>query len=199
MSVTRIYEIPERGSYEIIVAGGGVAGVAAAYTAAREGKRVLLIEKSVMLGGLATLGLITLFVPMCNGRGRQIIRGLADEFMRLAIKYGFDTIPEDWKQGEPKAPTGQRLKTRYDTGMFALSERLLCDAGVDILYDTIVTDVVMEGNFCRGLVVENKSGKSYYGAGAVIDATGSRCLACRPAMCCGQEFLYHGPAQDNAQ
>ena len=71
MSVTRIYEIPERGSYEIIVAGGGVAGVAAAYTAAREGKRVLLIEKSVMLGGLATPGLITLFV-LCamGGAGR---------------------------------------------------------------------------------------------------------------------------------
>lgn len=192
MSVTRIYEIPERGSYEIIVAGGGVAGVAAAYTAAREGKRVLLIEKSVMLGGLATLGLITLFVPMCNGRGRQIIRGLADEFMRLAIKYGFDTIPEDWKQGEPKAPTGQRLKTRYDTGMFALSlNRLLCDAGVDILYDTIVTDVVMEGNLCRGLVVENKSGKSYYGAGAVIDATGDADVLWRAGLPCvaGKNFF----------
>ena len=64
-------------SYDVIVAGGGVAGLAAALTARRSGKQVLLIEKSTMLGGLATLGLINLFVPMCNGRGTQIIFGLA--------------------------------------------------------------------------------------------------------------------------
>jgi hypothetical protein len=185
MSVTRVYEIPERGSYDIIVAGGGVAGAAAAYTAAREGKRVLLIEKSVTLGGLATLGLITMFVPMCNGRGKQIIRGLADEFMRLAVKYGFDTIPDDWKEGEPQKPTAQRLKTRYDTGMFALAlNKLLCVAGVDLLYDTIVTDTVMEGNFCRGLIVENKSGKSYYKAGMVIDTTGDADVLYRAGVPC---------------
>ncbi len=185
MSVTRVYEIPERGSYDIIVAGGGVAGAAAAYTAAREGRRVLLIEKSVMLGGLATLGLITLFVPMCNGRGKQIIRGLADEFVRLAVKYGFDTIPDDWKEGEPQKPTVQRLKTRFDTGMFALAlNKLLCDAGVDLLYDTIVTDTVMEGNRCRGLIVENKSGKSYYAADVVIDTTGDADVLYRTGVPC---------------
>ena len=59
--------------YDVIVAGGGVAGVAAAVSARRMGKRTLLIEKSIGLGGLATNGLVNLFVPMCNGRGVQII------------------------------------------------------------------------------------------------------------------------------
>ena len=66
-------------SYDVLVAGGGVAGIAAALTARRAGKKVLLIEKSTILGGLATLGLVNLFVPMCNGRGKQIIYGLAEE------------------------------------------------------------------------------------------------------------------------
>ena len=68
------------GSYDLLVAGGGVAGAAAAVTAARRGKSVLLIEKSLYFGGLATYGLINLFVPMCNGRGRQIIKGMVAEF-----------------------------------------------------------------------------------------------------------------------
>lgn len=80
--------------YDIIVAGGGVAGVAAAVSAKRMGKSVLLIEKTIGLGGLATSGLINLFVPLCNGRGVQIIRGMAEEMLRHAVRYGYDTIPE---------------------------------------------------------------------------------------------------------
>jgi len=55
-------------SYDVIVCGGGVAGVAAAVSAANNGLSTLLLEKSNILGGLGTLGLINLFVPMCNGR-----------------------------------------------------------------------------------------------------------------------------------
>ncbi|MBO5220558.1 MAG: FAD-dependent oxidoreductase, partial [Clostridia bacterium] len=76
-------EIFEKAHYDVIVAGGGVAGAAAAVQLAREGKKTMLIEKSQKLGGLATLGLINLFVPMCNGRGKQIIFGMAEEMCRL--------------------------------------------------------------------------------------------------------------------
>ena len=62
--------IPVKGYRDVIVAGGGVAGVAAALSVARAGKKVLLLEKANLLGGLATIGLINLFVPMCNGRGK---------------------------------------------------------------------------------------------------------------------------------
>ena len=100
-------------TYDIAVAGGGVAGVAAAVEAARCGKKVVLIEKSTQLGGLATIGLINFFVPMCNGRGTQIIKGMADEFLRLSVKYGFDSIPADWQNGEPgQGNTNQRLGSR---------------------------------------------------------------------------------------
>ena len=85
--------LPEQQERDVIVLGGGVAGVAAAVSAARLGKRVLLMEKSTQLGGLATLGLINFFVPMCNGRGKQIIFGMAEELARLSLKYGYGDPP----------------------------------------------------------------------------------------------------------
>ena len=68
-------EFAKKCKYDVFVAGGGVAGVAAALQAARCNKKAVVIEKSTQLGGLATIGLINLFVPMCNGRGVQIIKG----------------------------------------------------------------------------------------------------------------------------
>jgi len=123
VNITRTYEIPVRGNYDVIVAGGGVSGVAAAIASRKEGFRVLLIEKLAFLGGLATQGLITFFVPMCNGRGKQIVKGMANDFLQLATQYGYDDIPEDWKNGEPKTETKQRLRSHYDTGAFALASR----------------------------------------------------------------------------
>ena len=101
---TIVYEkkLQVKKEYDVIVCGGGVAGVAAAVTSAKNGLSTLLIEKSNMLGGLGTLGLINLFVPMCNGRGKQIIFGLAEKWLRDSAKYSWDTIPEPWRDGEPK-------------------------------------------------------------------------------------------------
>ena len=66
--------IPIKKPHDVIVTGGGVAGVAAAVSAARHGASVLLIEKSNILGGLATLGLVNLFVPMQRARQADNIR-----------------------------------------------------------------------------------------------------------------------------
>ena len=100
---TIVYEkkLQVKKEYDVIVCGGGVAGVAAAVTSAKNGLSTLLIEKSNMLGGLGTLGLINLFVPMCNGRGKQIIFGLAEKWLRKSVEVGIDFIPSDWKNGEP--------------------------------------------------------------------------------------------------
>ena len=89
--------IPVWDSYDIIVCGGGIAGCAAALEGARHGKKVMLLEKSTVLGGLATMGLINYFVPMCNGRGIPICKGMAEEFLRLSIRYGYDTLHPAWK------------------------------------------------------------------------------------------------------
>lgn len=159
---------------DIAVAGGGVAGVAAAVEAARAGKKVILIEKATQLGGLATIGLINLFVPMCNGRGVQIIKGMADEFLRLSIKYGFDTIPSDWRNGEPgQGNTNQRFVSRYSAPIFSLALcELLNSLQVEILFDTVVTDAKTERGHIQSLTLFNKSGFSCCEAEVYIDATG---------------------------
>lgn len=82
---------------EVIVVGGGIAGVAAAVAAARSGADVLLLEKGALLGGLATNGLISWYEPLCDGHGEQLMTGLAEELLRLSIRYGDDTLPRIWK------------------------------------------------------------------------------------------------------
>jgi len=165
--------IPKKGVYDVIVAGGGVAGAAAALSARRAGKRPLLIEKTTLLGGLATIGLVNLFVPMCNGRGKTIIKGMAEELLRLSIKYGYDSIPEDWKGGEPKKPTNQRYMTKFSPNIFALAlAELLSDEGVAIRFDSSVSGVVTKDGRCEGLIVDSKSGREFFECGVAIDATG---------------------------
>lgn len=160
-------------SYDVIVCGGGVAGVAAAVSAANNGLSTLLLEKSNILGGLGTLGLINLFVPMCNGRGKQIIFGLAEKWLRLSAELGWDTIPDVWKNGEPTEPTTTRYTQRYSPTIFAyqLTEEVT-GSGADVLFDCMAIDPVMEGNICRGVITESKSGTEMYACRMLIDTTG---------------------------
>ncbi|MBE5760553.1 MAG: FAD-dependent oxidoreductase [Clostridiales bacterium] len=160
--------------FDIAVAGGGVAGAAAAVQAARAGMKVVLIEKATQLGGLATIGLINYFVPMCNGRGVQIIKGMADEFLRLSMKYGFDTLPDEWKNGEPGFGNSTvRLVSRYSAPIFSLALlELLSDLGVTVMFDTVVTGTNAQDGHIFDIQVYNKSGFSKISAKVFIDATG---------------------------
>lgn len=185
-----------KGNYDVIVAGGGVAGISAAIAAARRGKKALLIEKSNILGGLATLGLINLFVPMCNGRGKQIIFGLAEELLRESALYGFSQIPEDWKNGQPDKYTEQRYWLRYSPYIFALqlTEKVKKE-GIDLLLDCIATDPVMKGDRCEGVLVYGKGGVDYYRCKTLIDTTGDCDLlrsAGIPTASRGNFFTYGG-------
>ena len=165
--------IPVKKNYDVIVCGGGVAGVAAAVSTAKNGLSTLLLEKSNILGGLGTLGLINLFVPMCNGRGKQIIFGLAEKWLRMSAELGFDTISPEWKNGEPTSPTDARYWQRYSPAIFAyqLTEEIKKSCA-DVLFDCIAADPIMEGNVCKGVVTESKSGTEFYGCRVLIDTTG---------------------------
>ena len=77
------------GEYDVIVVGGGIAGVSAALAARRNHCSVLLLEKSVMLGGLATLGLIAIYLPLCDGRAARSLAAFAEEL--LSCPFSMDT------------------------------------------------------------------------------------------------------------
>ena len=132
-------------SYDTVVAGGGVAGISAALAAARGGARVLLIEREYLLGGLATLGLVTVFLPLCDGMGRQVTYGIAEELLRLSVKHGFeDRDCSEWlnKDARKTERPKTRFETQYNPNIFAIAaEELLKKAGVEILFGTVVCDV----------------------------------------------------------
>ena len=89
-------QVTIKDSYDVIVVGGGIGGVAAAVAAARNGAKTLLMEKQINLGGLATVGLISWYEPLCDGKGKQVIGGICEELIRLSIKYGMENLPAQW-------------------------------------------------------------------------------------------------------
>ncbi len=190
--------IPTKGTYDVLVAGGGVAGAAAALASARRGKKVLLLEKSTMLGGLATMGLINYFEPLCNGRGKKIIAGMCEEFLLASVKYGFDSIPAVWRDGKVPTPgeTAERYVSHYSPYIFALQlTEMLCQAGVTLLFDCNAMHPVMEGNLCTGVVTDSKSGLELYKAKMVVDTTGDADLLRRagvPVVTGQNYFTYIG-------
>lgn len=186
-------EVQISGSYDVVVAGGGVAGVAAAVSASRMGKKVLLLEKTITLGGLATIGLVNWFVPSCNGRGTKIVKGLAEEMLNLSVKYGYDSIPDEWRDGkEPGEGAKTRNVTKFSVNIYILQlTKWLKDENVDILFDTVVTLPIMEDGKCRALVVENKTGTQCYEAKMFIDATGDADVLYRAGVPTVQGKNYH--------
>ena len=161
--------------YQIAVCGGGFAGISAALAAARQGKKVILFEKQYMLGGLGTAGLVTIYLPMCDGMGHQVSFGIAEELLRLSIRYGAEALyPSNWLDGVGSCTEhDRRFEVQYNPQIFAvLVEQLLLDNGVDILYGSYVVDADTEDGFIRCLFVENKVGRTAYYVDSVVDATG---------------------------
>ncbi len=160
-------------AYDVIVVGGGVAGVSAALAAKRNGCSTLIIEKSVYLGGLATLGLITFYEPLCDGKGNKILGGIAEELLYQSIKYGYNTLPEQWSGKKTTSNTKKRYTTYFSPSSFIIAlDEIIQKEGIDILLDTVFSSPVMENGLCKGIIVENKSGREGYRGTVVIDTTG---------------------------
>ena len=175
-----VQKMPE---YDVVVVGGGVAGVAAAVAASRNGAKTLLMEKTVTLGGLATIGLISWYEPLCDGDGNQMVYGIAEELIKLSVKYGLENLPQKWGGVGKSAIHYDRYATRFSPGIFALALiEYLEENGVALRFDTLATYPDVDGDVCKGILVETVGGREYFPAKMVIDATGDACVCHRAGI-----------------
>ena len=166
--------------YDVVVIGGGISGVSAAIAAKRTGAQVLLIERNAALGGLATIGLIAEYLPLCDGTGNVIQKGIAEELLHLSIKYGGGNLSKEWSMGCNYANSKKRYMTSYSACEFMIAlDEIMVELGIDILFDTWFSDVKCCSGVCKGIYLENQSGRFLINGNMFIDATGYASLICK--------------------
>lgn len=159
--------IPVIAETDVLVAGGGPAGLTAALAAARAGAKTLIVERYGCLGGMLTQVGVESFA-WYRHPGTVDCEGIGREFERRAKEAGF-TRPEP-----------QSMSNAIDTeGFKVIADQMIKEAGVTPLYHTLVTDVLKDGDTVTGVVVESKSGRGAILASRLVDCTGDADVAAR--------------------
>jgi hypothetical protein len=166
--------LPVYGDFDVVVVGGGPAGIAASVSATRHGARVLLVERYGFLGGMGTAGGVTNFAGLYgrqNGEMRQVVHGVVDELLVRMEALGGLNQPQDGMQG--------RIRVRsYDISAFkCAADQLLVSAKVQLLFHAWAAAVIMDGPRIAALVVETKSGRQALRAHSFIDCSGDADVA----------------------
>lgn len=164
-------EIPIVAECDVIVAGGGCAGVAAAIAAARGGARTILIEQLYALGGTMTAGLMTTVSQATLERPKimgEMVDRLLEEGMCLPASPQF--------RRHPNPPPIIRIDAEATK---ALLSQMVTEAGVEVLLGSMVAEVVKEGATLSSVIIENKGGRQAITGKVFIDATGDGDLAAR--------------------
>lgn len=177
----------QKKQYDVLIAGGGVAGVAAALSAARAGMSTALVEKSILWGGLATGGLVNIYLPLCDGHGTQVTFGLAEELLLQSIRYGPGDVPADWRTAEKSTSSPRYLAVFAPSALVLALDEMLLEAGIDLWLDSRICAPVMSGDRVVGVEVENQDGRCEMRAGCVVDATGNALVAFRAGAECAEE------------
>ena len=164
ISVTK--QVPVVGSYDVVVVGGGPAGVFAAIAAAREGAKVAIVEQYGFLGGMATAGLV-MPLSVFTYQNKQVIGGIPWEFIaRLEAMGG----------GYVERPLGN---VAFDPELYKLCmQRMVIEAGIDMYMHSYLSGCVMgESGSVAAVVFENKNGTEALEAKVFVDCTGDADLA----------------------
>lgn len=171
-------ETPVVAETEVLVLGGGPAGIAAATAAARTGARTLLLERYGFLGGMGTAAMVTNFCGLhahINGSIQQVVRGVADDILARLDRLGGLKAPH--RVPDPAGGPGTAAQA-YDTAAYKMAaDDLLLSAGVDIRFHSIAVGCVMDGRRIKAVLVETKSGRGAIAAGMFVDCSGDGDLA----------------------
>ena len=190
--------------YDVIVCGGGTAGCAAAIAAARGGAKTLLIERSFSIGGMLTIGNAGITKATRHYSDQEDYRKLVTARLKdapEAVQIAGGILKEYCHR---MMAEGAALGTDGQIGAYVFTDRygaqftmmdMLEESGVDILYDSRVCSVAMDGNTITGVLVCNKSGFTEYPAKRVIDATGDGDVA----ALAGAEFVTGVTQEDIAE
>jgi hypothetical protein len=187
--------VPVKAEYDVVVVGGGTAGVVAAIAAARNGARTALVERYGFLGGCligGATGIHSFFNIYKAGRPterKQVVRGLPQEIVdrltaiggglgHVEMREGFDFV----SMLTPCEPEAYKV----------LAHQMCAEAGVDLLLHTALVDAFAVDGQARGLIVESKSGREAILARRIVDCSGDADAA---AMLGAPFTLYKG--EDN--
>ena len=174
-------DVPVIGEYDVVVVGGGVAGVAAAVAATRNGASAMLVENHCVLGGLATEGLIAIYLPICDGRGNKVMGGMTEEMLHLTALNAPAEIPACWLgDGTIQQRTDMRFMSVFAPQPYMIAlEDFARTAGVKFAYDTRLCGAACEGGKIKAIIVENKTGRCAIRARVFVDASGDADLCAR--------------------
>ncbi|RAV05620.1 FAD-dependent oxidoreductase [Paenibacillus sp. YN15] len=153
-------QVPLYAEAEILVVGGGPAGTAAAISAARCGKKTILLERSGQLGGMSTLGNVSIYMPVGN------VTGIYREIVADTVP---DSLPET--HGTSIAPQYSPFELRH-----YLNSRLERE-GVEVFYHTSFIAAIKEGDRVTGVIAHTREGLKAFAAQVVIDCTGDAAVA----------------------
>ncbi|MBK8071278.1 MAG: FAD-dependent oxidoreductase [Ramlibacter sp.] len=167
-------QTPVFGEFDVVVLGGGPAGMAAAVSAARAGRTVLLLERYGFLGGMGTAAGVTNFCGLhanVYGEIRQVVHGVADDLL--------DRIDRLGGLNAPHALFGKTVAQAYDTAAYKIAaDELMESAGVQVLFHALAVGTVMASpRRVQALLVETKSGRYAIVGRCFIDASGDGDLA----------------------
>jgi len=183
-NIIRRYEstpdLPVLAEVEVLVIGGGPAGVAAAESAGRLGKKTWLIEKYGFCGGAAVAGLSGTICGMYmatdeeNAQPEQVVYGFTERFRQALENKGGVTAPQIY---------GKTFTVTHDPLVWReVADDFLEAANVKTLFHTAVTGVIMDGDTFKGVVIESNAGQSIILSKMIIDASGDAAVVARAGM-----------------
>ncbi len=183
-SVNYTRNVPVVKQADVLVIGGGPAGIAAAIAASRSGARTVLVERYGFLGGTATAALVGPFMTAYSAGGEtQLIFGIFDELVRRMERISGALHPSRIDAGSPYSSYivfGHHHVTPFHPEALKLVGAEMClEAGVDLLLHSWFLDPLLDGQTVAGAIVANKSGLQALRATVSVDCTGDADLAFR--------------------